>query len=331
MTMNMDTRSDLKKLSYIQLLASIMGKAGDHVDTARSSGLPLLLLFGAFHGSFMFLPATFAWALQFGLLTDKDFIEWKSWSGTSDVWLFTFGTVGTIYATLLVSSTIFLVIRSATPFRKYVIQEHTESDTLSWELKAGLLVKLFTGTLKSFVLYHLLPDMFNIKLPSGSRFLLQFAVAWFSFETLFYWWHRMEHLPWFYARIHKYHHQVTNPTGLHVVQQTVWSDLFLFVFRFLTFKFIVPLTAGPVHVLVFWLWGVVMIYDGVQTHGGLYLPWLPQATRKLFGGALRHEYHHAHNKGVYGWNLTFWDAVMGTDKEYREFESHFFSKRAAKL
>lgn len=170
--------------------------------------------------------------------------------------------------------------------------------------------------------------MFSVELPSGSRFLLQFAVVWFTFETLFYWWHRMEHLPWFYARIHKYHHQVTTPTGFHVVQQTVWSDVFLFVFRFLAFKFIVPLTTGPVHVLTFWLWGVVMIYDGVQTHGGLYFPWLPRSTRKCFGGALRHEYHHSHNKGVYGWNLTFWDALMGTDKEYREFEDAFFSKRA---
>merc|ERR1719375_2834382 len=71
----------------------------------------------------MFLPAAFTWALSCGFVTDEGFNAWRTWSGLSEMWLFTFGTVGTIYATLLMSSTIFLVVRSAKPFQKYVIQE----------------------------------------------------------------------------------------------------------------------------------------------------------------------------------------------------------------
>jgi len=275
----------------------------------------------------MLLPVVFAAALTFDWLNNASFQSLRHKIALPDVWLFTLGTVGSIYSTLIAASLVFLVARQAEPFRKYIIQSDRDPDPLAWEFQAGLIVKFFTGTIKSIALYHLLPDMFNVDVPTVEHFALQFALIWFTWETAFYWWHRMEHLPWFYARIHKYHHEIEVPTGFHVVQQTVWSDLFLFTFRVVAFKFVVPILTGDVHVLVFWLFGMVMMYDGVQTHGGLYLPWLPRATRKWFGGALRHEFHHAQNNGVYGWNLTFWDAIMGTDKEYQEFEASFFQKK----
>ena len=291
-------------------------------------GRLLLPLFSAFHGSFVMLPGAFVLALRFGWVTDERFKSWRAWAALPDVWLFTLGTVGSIYATLLISSLAFLAARGAAPLRKYVIQCERDSDPLSMEFKLGLGVKLVTGTVKSVLLYHILPEMLSVKLPSAPHFAAQFAAIWFTWETAFYWWHRMEHTPWFYARVHKYHHEIRVPTGFHVVQQTVWSDLFLFSFRVLAFKLLLPAVFGDVHVLTFWLWGIVMMYDGVQTHGGLYLPWLPQATRKWFGGALRHEFHHDQNKGIYGWNLTFWDTVMGTDAAYQEFERQFFHRAA---
>lgn len=287
----------------------------------------LVSLFSAFHGSFMMLPVAFAVALRLEWITDASFRSVRLAIDMPDVVLFTVGTVGSIYITLILASLFFLAARKAGPFQKYIIQYSRDSDPLTWELKAGLGVKFVTGTMKSFALYYLLPDMFGVSLPTARHFAFQFAVIWFTWETAFYWWHRMEHMPWLYSRIHKYHHEIEAPTGFHVVQQTVWSDFFLFTFRVIAFKFVVPPLTGHVHVLVFWLWGVVMMYDGVQTHGGLYLPWLPWATRKWFGGALRHEFHHAQNKGVYGWNLTFWDALMGTDKQYQDFEQSFLQTK----
>jgi sterol desaturase/sphingolipid hydroxylase (fatty acid hydroxylase superfamily) len=72
-----------------------------------------------------------------------------------------------------------------------------------------------------------------------------------------------------------------------------------------------------VHVVTGAIWLFYRIGETVESHSGYIFPWTP--FQLPWGiGARGHDYHHSHNKGVYGMFM-FWDRIMGTDAEFRAY------------
>ena len=122
----------------------------------------------------------------------------------------------------------------------------------------------------------------------------------------------MVHMPMFYKRIHKKHHEWTAPIGL------VW--IYSHPFEHLVSN-LIPVATGPLllgsHCITFWIWILLAITATTIVHSGYHLPFLPSAEF--------HDYHHLktiNNFGVVG----ILDRLHGTDSIFlksKEFKRHF--------
>ncbi len=152
-------------------------------------------------------------------------------------------------------------------------------------------------------------------LPSGTIILRDLLIAAILNDTLFYWGHRMLHHKSIYKYIHKQHHKFKVSIGIaceyaHPVEDVVSN--------------IIPTLAGCLlmgsHILVFWLWLAIALTFTIDAHSGYYFLFSPFNKLPFQVGSDRHDFHHSHNVGCYGAAFTFWDSVMGTDKQFLEYQ-----------
>lgn len=146
------------------------------------------------------------------------------------------------------------------------------------------------------------------KLPSGWEMSLDFVAFIFVDEILFYHGHRLLHLPSFYAKIHKIHHEFTAPVGLVAAYSHPFEMLI---------SNVLPLFAGALyvhtHTYTMFLW-IIFAVLGTQTHHcGYQWPWMVDEQPSF------HDFHHERFRSNYGL-LGLLDALHGTDKPYRDFQ-----------
>lgn len=77
------------------------------------------------------------------------------------------------------------------------------------------------------------------------------------------------------------------------------------------------------------IWLIYRIGETVQSHSGYDFPWFSVFNLPWGLGARAHDYHHSHNRGVYGMYM-FWDRIMGTDAEFRAYVKSGSKVEAAK-
>jgi len=142
-----------------------------------------------------------------------------------------------------------------------------KSGLLAWQLQPGLVAEL----------------------PSAARFSCEVAALWLSYEVGFYWTHRLFHQPYFYARIHKLHHEWKTPTALCAAYSHPLENIL---------SNTGPGYAGALivrpHFLSFYAFSLLGLLSTLWAHSGYELPY----------GASAHDRHHetfTNNYGHFGW------------------------------
>lgn len=136
------------------------------------------------------------------------------------------------------------------------------------------------------------------KLPSAFEFVRDFAISLVLREAMFYYSHRLLHIPYLYRRIHKKHHKFTAPIALaaqfaHPIEQIFANAL--------------PISLPPQllhsHVLTFWAYLAWELFNTATVHSGY----------DFFGNkAKMHDLHHEKFNLNYG-SIGFLDWVHGTN------------------
>ncbi|KAJ5211587.1 uncharacterized protein N7498_003233 [Penicillium cinerascens] len=136
-------------------------------------------------------------------------------------------------------------------------------------------------------------------LPPATEVVRDFLISILIRETLFYYSHRLLHVPYFYRRIHKKHHKFTAPIALaaqfaHPLEQIFANAL--------------PISLPPQllrsHVLTFWLFLAWELFNTATVHSGYDF---------FHNKAKMHDLHHEKFNLNYG-SIGLLDWVHGTDK-----------------
>ena len=124
----------------------------------------------------------------------------------------------------------------------------------------------------------------------------------FMTDILFYIFHRIMHLPYYYKKYHKYHHMYTETFALvnHCLHPT---ELILFF---------LPVMIPPIllksHIMLMWFCAIITNWNGIIIHSGYRIP------KKKFPYILEHDIHHKYFNYNYGSMFIFMDKLCGTYK-----------------
>jgi len=144
----------------------------------------------------------------------------------------------------------------------------------------------------------------TLPLPSFKSFLVQMASCILLEEILFYYSHRILHIPFVYRLFHKKHHQWTAPISVAAVYCTPVEHVFSNMLPILTG----PLIIGA-HSAVTFVWITMAILNTIHVHSGYHIPFLPSPQS--------HDWHHYRfneNFGVLG----LMDYLHGTDTAFKQ-------------
>lgn len=162
--------------------------------------------------------------------------------------------------------------------------------------------------LKNLVLGAILLVIFSrfikITKPEGAMKTLLFCeglklvAMFFVSDTLFYWSHRLLHVPSIFKVAHKQHHEHNEPIA--------WTSLYVHPFEFLlafSSIFLMPLVLFKMHTLTVTLFLTGVMLSLLVSHSGMKLGPI---------NATHHDLHHLRRKGNYGSDIGIWDKLCGT-------------------
>lgn len=157
-------------------------------------------------------------------------------------------------------------------------------------------------------------------IPGLHIWIRDFLVSTLINDCLFYWAHRLLHTKFMYKRFHKQHHNFNVPIGLASEHAHPVEDIL---------ANIIPTLFGSVlmrsHCVVMWSWISFRLMQTLNAHSAYHFEWSPFNYAFFAVEARRHNFHHSHNQGCYG--TTFWDWLMGTNKEYEEYQRNLKAGR----
>ncbi|KAM0256331.1 hypothetical protein ACHAPA_012201 [Fusarium lateritium] len=146
------------------------------------------------------------------------------------------------------------------------------------------------------------PFQITASLPSAKAFVFDFAICLVAREVLFYYSHRLFHIPYLYRRIHKIHHKFKAPVSFasqyaHPVEHIVAN----------TIPIILPPVLLGTHILTLWAFVAWQLVETATVHSGY----------DFFGGAAyRHDRHHERFDVHFG-GMPWLDWFHGTDERER--------------
>lgn len=132
--------------------------------------------------------------------------------------------------------------------------------------------------------------------------LWHLAVMLLVEEVLFFSAHYLLHRKWFFARIHRVHHEYRKSIGIathyvHFIEHLVGNLL----------PFLAGFVITGAHPFTCFIWVTVGVINAIHTHSGYHFPWLSYSPH--------HDFHHYAVEGNYG-VLGLLDRLFGTDREF---------------
>jgi len=157
-------------------------------------------------------------------------------------------------------------------------------------------------TRKGFITFNTAPASWWV---IGSEYVLYF----FTFDTYFYWLHRLMHKEPIYTWVHKIHHFSTAPNILTTLSVGPLESI-------INGGFVPLFTAAlTVHSTTMTLMAPTSIMMGLYVHCGYeFLPrwWNRSWVTRWFITATFHDQHHKYFKWNFGGYTTIWDFICGT-------------------
>ena len=209
-------------------------------------------------------------------------------------------------------------------FSKLKIQKKDFQDKKVWhDIKWSFLNRLVLSLITVIKNYSLLyTDINNF---SFTLFSINFS-GWFYFffsiilvllihETYFYFLHRLMHHRFVMQKVHKLHHNSTDPTSFtgyafHPLE-TVIEFGFLPLIIFLL----------PLHINAFLIWQMVILLFTIYVHVGYEIMpkfWVNNFFTKYINTPTHHSMHHSKFNYNFGLYFNFWDRMFGTQHEKYE-------------
>jgi methylsterol monooxygenase len=154
--------------------------------------------------------------------------------------------------------------------------------------------------------------------PSFTTILPQ-IMAFFIFEDTFHYWaHRIMHIPAFYRRVHKVHHEYAAPFGIAAEYAHPLETIILGCGT-LGGPLLLQMVWGHLHLATMLLWVVLRLLQAIDAHSGYDFPWSLCHWAPFWAGADHHDYHHQAFIGNYSSSFRWWDYLFGTDAKYRAY------------
>ena len=187
------------------------------------------------------------------------------------------------------------------PFYKYKVEKYRNVLTFNLLFHTFKLI-MFNLLLVPFISYVLYPfilisEQFHIY---EIFYLIPFLIIE---EIIFYWSHKILHIPYFYKNIHKIHHEWVYPIALSCIYshplEFVFSNLLPTILTMLGFSYL----NIPISIYFYWFWGLIGFTNTVWVHSGY-------SRSKQYD---LHFYHHISFNYNYGISL-FMDKLMKTNK-----------------
>ena len=127
------------------------------------------------------------------------------------------------------------------------------------------------------------------------------------YDLMFYWVHRLFHLPFLMRQVHAVHHRVRFPKAVDDFDLHPVDSLWVTTLFFLSIAIVGPLSPTAFVVTLF-----VYVFINITLHSGLHLP---HPCFKLTNyWARKHDVHHGKNPSSnFGSIFPFWDAMFGTN------------------
>lgn len=162
-------------------------------------------------------------------------------------------------------------------------------------------------------LYFFRPNTDHQKVPNFADFILHGLVMTCLEDFLFYWIHRMLHLPLFYKHIHKKHHKHFNVINISSVY-THWIEFA--VGNVVCMLAGMMVLHGYLHIVTLNGFIVFRLIETNEGHCGYDFPWSPYKVFPFSTDSSYHNYHHLKNMGNYGSFFNIWDTIFRTNQDF---------------
>lgn len=218
-------------------------------------------------------------------------------------------------------------------FRKYKIQDNKKPNFKEqWEcFKTVLLTHFLVETVPIWG-FHPVCSYFGIQIgvpfPHWTTIAKHIAIFFVMEDTWHYWMHRGLHYGSFYKFIHKQHHRYAAPFGV-AAEYAHPIEVALLGVGTVGMPILWVYLTQDLHMFTVLIWIALRLFQAIDAHSGYEFPWSLHHFLPFWAGADHHDDHHHYFLGNYASSFRWWDALMGTNPNYKKNRSE--SQKQAKL
>jgi sterol desaturase/sphingolipid hydroxylase (fatty acid hydroxylase superfamily) len=193
----------------------------------------------------------------------------------------------------------------------------------TFNMTVGFLLPAYYAAYHDGIIHDFAVETF----PSTGKFIAQVAFCIVMDDFVLFCLPGLFHHPLLYTAIHKLHHQFYCTVSFAAFISHPLEHIFVNTLAYSSG----PLLLGKsCHFFTVLMWNLWKIYECAVSHCGYDFPWMPFGKLPFSGGSDWHDYHHSHNKGIYGDVFFIWDKLMGTDVDYQKHKQAKLAKLRAK-